>query len=116
MAVFDLVLHLDSPDPAMFRLVARNAANYLNALPEEKFELRVVANGGAATLFTLDHGELRELALPVAARGVVFNVCANALAEHGISREQLWPECQVVPAGLVEIVRLQRAGFAYIKP
>ncbi|MDE5878854.1 MAG: DsrE family protein, partial [Desulfovibrio sp.] len=49
-------------------------------------------------------------------RGVRFKICANALAENGIAHERLWPGCQVVPAGLVEVVRLQREGFAYIKP
>ena len=32
---YDVVLHLDSNDPAKMRLVLRNAANYLNALPGE---------------------------------------------------------------------------------
>ena len=66
---YDVVLHLDSNDPAKMRLVLRNAANYL-----------------------------------------------TALAEHGIDPARVWPECEIVPAGLVEVVRLQREGFAYIKP
>lgn len=113
---YDLVLHLDSNDPAMFRMVARNAVNYLNALPDEKFQLHVVANGGGAPQFTLEHADLHELAKPLIARGVIFKICANALAEHNIPATKVWPDCIIVPAGLVEIVRLQREGFAYIKP
>ncbi len=52
---YDVVLHLDSNDPAKMRLVLRNAANYLNALPGEDFQLHIVANGGGAVLFTDDH-------------------------------------------------------------
>lgn len=113
---YDVILHLDSADPAMLRLVLRNAANYLNALPGENFRINVVANGGGATLFTKDKNDLRELAIPVMERGVVIKLCANALAEHGISHDAVWTECEIVPAGLVEVVRLQREGFAYIKP
>lgn len=112
---YDAVLHLDMADPERFRLVARNCANYINALPEEKFELVVLANAGAATLFT-GHDDLRGLAEPLMARGVRFKVCANALAEHNIDPVSLWPGCLVVPAGLVEIVKLEAAGYAYIKP
>ena len=105
---YDVVLHLDSNDPAKMRLVLRNAANYLNALPGEDFQLHIVANGGGAVLFT-DDALLKE-------RGARFKICANALAEHGIDPARVWPECEIVPAGLVEVVRLQREGFAYIKP
>lgn len=112
---YDLILHLDSKDPEMFRLVARNANNYLNALPEAQFQLHVVANGAGATLFT-GHADLHELAAALMKRDVRFKVCANALREHEIPFESIWQGCEIVPAGLVEIVHLQRKGFAYIKP
>lgn len=113
---YDLILHMDANDENIFRLVCRNANNYLNALPDEKFELHIVANGGAVTLFTNDHPELRKLAEELLTRGTRFKICANALKDNNIDPVQLWPGILVVPAGLVEVVRLQRAGFAYIKP
>ena len=36
---YDLCLHIDSKDPAILRLVLRNAANYIKALPEERFQI-----------------------------------------------------------------------------
>ena len=113
---YDVVLHLDSNDPAKMRLVLRNAANYLNALPGEDFQLHIAANGGGAVLFTDDHEVFRKEAALLKERGARFKICANALAEHGIDPARVWPECEIVPAGLVEVVRLQREGFAYIKP
>ena len=116
---YDLCLHLDAKDPAILGLVLRNAQNYLNALPDEAFQLDVVANGGGATLFAGEGPDFEDLKAKVAAlmqHGVRFKICANALAEHEVAHESLWPGCEVVPAGLVEVVRLQRQGFAYIKP
>lgn len=112
---YNVVLHIDTGDESRFRLIARNCANFLAALPDETFELIVVANASAVTLFA-GHRELYELADPLMARGVRFRVCANALKEHGIDPVDLWPGCLVVPAGLVEIVKLQKSGYAYIKP
>lgn len=112
---FNAVLHIDLGDESRFRLVARNCANYLEALPDEEFELVVVANGGAVTLFS-GHEELRKLAEPLMEKGVRFKICHNALDEHNIDPVSLWPGCLVVPAGLVELVKLQRSGYAYIKP
>ena len=116
---YDVCLHLDARDPAILGLVLRNAENYLNGLPGETFQLDVVANGGGATLFAAEGADIAELkarASALMARGVRFKICANALAENGIAHDRLWPGCVVVPAGLVEVVRLQREGFAYIKP
>lgn len=117
--MYDVCLHLDAREPAMLGLVLRNAENYLNALPGETFRLVVVANGGGAPLFAGEGAafdQLRAKTAELMARGVQFKICANALAENDIAPERLWLGCEVVPAGLVEVVRLQREGFAYIKP
>lgn len=113
---YDLVLHIDSKEENMMKMVLRNANNYLKALPEKKFEVVVVANGGGVVHFTLDNKEFEKAGLELSQKGVQFKLCANALADHKLTKEQMWPICEVVPAGLVEIVRLQRAAFAYIKP
>lgn len=113
---YDLVLHIDSGENAKMNLILRNAANYLNALPGEKFELAIAANGPGVRHFTMASNEFEEKLKELSQKGVKFRVCANALADNGIAKDKLWPFCEVVPAGLVEIVRLQRAGYAYIKP
>ena len=116
MGYYDAVLHLDSSDEATFRLVLRNAENYLNALPDEEFSLEIIVNAGGATLLTNTRKDLAEAAQPVLARGVKLKICANAMAAHGLTKDEIWPTCISVPAGLVEIARLQKNGFSYIKP
>ena len=116
---YNLCLHIDARDPAILGLVLRNAQNYLNALPGESFQLVVVANGGGAPLFAEAgpvFADLRAKTMALMESGVSFKVCANALADNAVEHERLWPGCEVVPAGMVELVRLQREGFAYIKP
>lgn len=113
---YNLVLHIDSGENDKMNLILRNAANYLNALPGEKFEAVIAANGPGVRHFTMAGSEFEEKLKDLAKKGVKFRVCANALADNGITKDSLWPFCEVVPAGLVEIVRLEKAGYAYIKP
>lgn len=113
---YDVVLHVDSDEPKVLNLALNNAANYKNGLPGESFRMVLVANGPAVTLFTADHAELAARGAELAAMGLDIRLCANALKSHGIASDALWPDSHVVPAGVVEIVRLQREGFAYIKP
>ncbi|MDE5878533.1 MAG: hypothetical protein K2G99_00645 [Desulfovibrio sp.] len=63
---YDVILHLDARDPAILALVLRNAENYLNGLPGERFQLDVVANGGGAPLFAAEGAEFDELRAKVA--------------------------------------------------
>lgn len=113
---YDLVLHIDLDDEKVFKILISNVTNYLNGLEKETFNLQVVANGPAVTLFVKTREDLRTQVAPLAARGAVFKLCANALGSHGIGRNEVWPECEIVPAGLIELVRLQNAGYAYVKP
>ena len=46
------------------------------------------------------------------ARGLKLRLCKNALDANKMTAADLWPGCEVVPAGLVEIVELQNKGFA----
>jgi intracellular sulfur oxidation DsrE/DsrF family protein len=38
------------------------------------------------------------------------------MREHEIRQDELISEAIIVPAGVVHLVKLQREGFAYIKP
>ena len=49
-------------------------------------------------------------------KGVKFVACNNALAAHGIQKENIIEFVDVVPAGDLELVKKQNEGYAYIKP
>lgn len=113
---YNLIMHLDLDDPKRMNIVSDNISNYLVALPNESFQVVVVANGPAVKFFTQENCPVIEHIEKLAAQKVQFRICANALCKFQISPEQLLPQCTVVPAGIVEIVHRQREGFAYIKP
>lgn len=53
----------------------------------------------------------------LASSGVEFRACRNTLTARKISEQSLLMDAKVVPAGVVEIARLQfDEGYAYIKP
>jgi intracellular sulfur oxidation DsrE/DsrF family protein len=43
-------------------------------------------------------------------------VCENSLRAGNLGRRDLLPRVEVVPSGTLEIARLQREGYAYIRP
>ncbi|MEA4857853.1 MAG: DsrE family protein [Solidesulfovibrio sp.] len=111
---FDVVFHVDT-DAAALGMALTNVANYLDALVHEAFTVVLLVNGPAIGLLTAD-GEQASLIGDLAAKGLSVRVCRNAMRHFGVPAEQLHPACAIVPAGVVELVDLQRKGFAYIKP
>lgn len=113
---YDLVIHVDDNDPKRLNLAFNNYANYAAALPGEDYRVVMVANGPAVQLFTRAQGELGARAAQLMAQGLKLCVCNNALKAFGVDAADLWDGVEVVPAGVVEVVRLQREGFAYLRP
>ena len=56
---------------------------------------------------------------PVAAlvaRGVKFEVCEITLKNRNLNKEQFIQEADFTPSGVVRLAKLQKQGYAYLKP
>ena len=98
----------------------RNIVNHLAADPTAKI---VVVAHGAGIDFLLkgakdkNGGAFESAVGDLALVGVDFRVCNNTLEGRHIDPGQVISDARIVPAGVVEIARLQaREGYAYIKP
>lgn len=112
---YDLLLHVDTDD-ASLKTALRNAENFLNADIAEPRSVAFVLNARAVTLLRAESCLHREAIADLHGRGARFFVCNNALKENGIAPADIVPEAEVVPAGIVHIVKLQNEGCAYVKP
>jgi uncharacterized protein len=112
-----VVFHLDWDQEERLVLAMENIRNLFKEVPPQQCRVSVVANGKAVNLFRKDKvgarasdmAELHKL-------GVNFKMCRNALAKNKIEKADLFEVCEIVPAGILELINLQREGFAYIKP
>lgn len=97
-----------------------NIRNHLREAPDTKI---VVVAHGEGINFLLE-GAIDRTGKPfdaqvaaLASQGVEFRVCNNTLTARGISPSRLVLEAKVVPAGVVEVARLQaREGYVYLRP
>jgi uncharacterized protein len=111
------VIHIDQEESSRLETALGNINNFLEEIPPEDSDLRVVVHSGAVKLFrndeAADHGEkMRALSR----KGVKFMVCSNSLSRLKIDRAELVDVAEVIPSGIVELIRLQHEGFAYVKP
>jgi intracellular sulfur oxidation DsrE/DsrF family protein len=102
---------------------SRGMANIRNHLRGEPNTRIVVVALGDGIQFLLTgarerNGRLFDAAVSaLVAQGVEFRICGNTLSAHDVPMSRVLPEAKVVPAGVVEIARLQaKEGFVYLRP
>jgi uncharacterized protein len=112
---YDLLLHVDTDD-ASLAAALRNAANYTKAGIDVPYNIALVVNGKAVSLLRRATCLHKEAITALCSQNMRLYVCNNALSEQGLDADAIVAEAEVVPAGIVQIVTLQREGFAYVKP
>jgi len=75
----------------------------------------MVVNGPGIKLMGKD-SEYAESLKELHEQGLSIRVCQNAINNFNIETTWLIPFCRIVPAGVIEIVNLQREGCVYLKP
>ncbi|AXV68007.1 DsrE family protein [Ralstonia pseudosolanacearum] len=97
-----------------------NLRNHLNGAPGTRIVVVALGRGIDFLVEGAKDDKGRPFDAPVAAlagMGVEFRVCHNSLAAFKVPEDKLLLEAKVVPAGVVEVTRLQQdEGFAYLKP
>ncbi len=107
-----VVFHVDELE--RWPMVLINAKNFLNAEPDS--QIVILANAAAVVFYQYHSSSLEKIRFDLKERGVRFKACRNALKENQIPEDSLTDSIQIVPAGVVELARLQQEGFAYIRP
>lgn len=112
-----VVFHLDWDQEERLLMALENTKNLFKAISPQQCTVCVVANGKAVNLFRQDRaGKYTSDMEELHKQGVRFKACRNAMAKNSVEKKDLLEVCEVVPAGILELIDLQRDGFAYIKP
>lgn len=97
----------------------RNIRNHLDTDPTAKITVVTHAFGVDFLMEGMKDRNESPFAATVAAlvsRGVKFEVCEITLKNRNLKREQFIQEAEFTPSGVVRLTKLQKQGYAYIKP
>lgn len=115
-AAHRVAFQVSDADPARWNLALNNAKNVQDDLGgPDGVDIEIVVYGpGIGMLKT---------GSPVAARvaaamkdGVKVVACENTMKAQKLAVADMLPEIGYVPAGVVELMKKQKAGWAYIRP
>ena len=113
-----VVYHIDDTSTQALNGL-RNIRNHIDTDPTAKITVVTHALGVDFLMEGMKDRNESPFAATVAgltARGVKFEVCEITLKNRNLKKEQFIQEVDFTPSGAVRLTKLQKQGYAYIKP
>lgn len=110
-----VVFQVSDADAAKWGLALNNVHNVQQELGADKVDIEVVAYGPGIGILKADAVTANRVADAVQS-GVRIVACENTMRGLKLSKADMNPTVGYVPAGVVEIIRRQGEGWAYIRP
>jgi intracellular sulfur oxidation DsrE/DsrF family protein len=114
-AINKVVIQVSDNDPAKWNLALNNARNIQEDLGKSNVRIEIVAYGPGINMLKFD-SEVGNRLVEAAKDGVLIAACANTMKAQKLTPDDMHPAAKIVPAGVVEIIRREREGYAYIRP
>ncbi|MRR50215.1 MAG: hypothetical protein EG825_04760 [Rhodocyclaceae bacterium] len=110
-----IVFQVSDADPKKWLMTLGNARNVQADLGEGNVELEIVVYGPAIGMLK-NSSEVADRVEEAVATGVRVVACENTMTTLHLTRDDMLLGIDYVKAGVVELMRLQQAGWAYIRP
>jgi intracellular sulfur oxidation DsrE/DsrF family protein len=101
-------------DPARWNMILNNMQNLRDGVGGEPIEIELVAYGPGIFMLKAD-SSVKQRVAEALKNGVKVNVCQNTMSGMKLVPADMLPEIGYVPAGVVEVMRKQQQGWAYIR-
>ena len=110
-----VVMQVSDADPAKWNLALNNAKNVQQMIGADKVDVEIVVYGPGINMLKLDSAVAGRIDEAKSAT-VTIVACENTMKSFKLTRDDMLPNTSYVPAGVVELMKKQKEGYAYIRP
>lgn len=110
-----VVFQVSDDDPKKWNLALNNAKNVQDALGAANVDIEIVAYGPGIGMLKLD-SEVGNRVDQAKQAGIKVVACENTMQKQKLSKQDMLPSVAYVPAGVVELIKKQHEGYAYVRP
>jgi uncharacterized protein len=110
-----VVVQVSDADPAKWNLALNNVKNVQQMLGADNVDAEIVVYGPGIGMLKMDStvaGRIEE----AKKANVTIVACENTMKGMKLTKDDMLPNTSYVPAGVVELMKKQREGYAYIRP
>ena len=110
-----VVIQVSDADTAKWNLALNNAKNVQQAYGADKVDIEIVTYGPGIGMLKMDSIIANRIDESKQA-GVAIVACQNTMKNMKLTNDDMLPNTSYVPSGVVEIIKKQKEGYAYIRP
>ena len=110
-----LVLQVSDADPARWGLALNNAKNVQQELGAGKVDIEIVAYGPGIGMLKAEAPTANRVAEATQA-GIKVVACENTMTTQKLTKADMHAAIGYAPSGVVEIMKRQGEGYAYVRP
>jgi hypothetical protein len=110
-----VVFQVNDADPAKWNLTLNNVKNVQQALGADKVDIEIVVYGPGIGMLKSD-STVGNRVDETKATGVSVVACGSTMKGMKLTDADMLPGTKYVPAGVVELMKKQKEGYAYIRP
>lgn len=110
-----LVMQVSDADPAKWNLALNNARNVQADLGRDQVAIEIVAYGPGLGMLRMDSVVGNRVAEALAS-GITVVACENTMTNQKITRADMLPSIGYAASGVVQLMKRQREGYAYVRP
>jgi intracellular sulfur oxidation DsrE/DsrF family protein len=110
-----LVVQVSDNDPKKWNLALNNMKNVQDALGKDKVDIELVAYGPGIDMLKMESTAGNRVSDAVAS-GIRIVACENTMDGQKLTKADMLKGISYAPAGVIELMRKQKEGYAYIRP
>ena len=110
-----LVLQVSDADPAKWGLALNNAKNVQQELGAGKVDIEIVAYGPGIGMLKAEAPTANRITEAVQS-GIKVVACENTMTTQKLTKADMHAAIGYAPSGVVEIMKRQGEGWAYVRP
>ena len=109
------VIQVSDGDPKKWNLALNNAQNMQAALGKDNIQIEIVAYGPGLRMLKAD-AKVAPRINAALDQNVQLSACGTTMKKMKVTKADLVGGVGVVPGGVIEIMKRQSEGWAYIRP
>jgi intracellular sulfur oxidation DsrE/DsrF family protein len=110
-----VVFQVSDGDAAKWNLALNNAKNVQDELGASNVDIEIVAYGPGIGMLKAEATTSNRVTDAIKA-GIQIVACENTMTNQKLTKADMTADIGYVPAGVVELMKRQREGWAYIRP
>jgi len=112
---YQVIFHVSIDDPRIWNQALNNMAQVQKVLGKDNVEVELAVNGYGIGMLKME-SEVGDRVNQAVEHGIKVVACEQTMRGFKLTKDDMLKSIGYVPGGVIEVMKKQKAGWAYLKP